>query len=101
MDKVYLVMEFVEHDVKALLKQMNDSMKKFKIGKHLICCNFEFHCLAQVKTLMQQLLSGCAYMHNEWVIHRDLKTSNLLLTHNNVLKVSAFGRMFNCSVLDW
>jgi hypothetical protein len=33
----------------------------------------------QVKCLMQQLLSGVEYMHRHWVIHRDLKTSNLLL----------------------
>ncbi|KAI6192098.1 putative serine/threonine-protein kinase [Aphelenchoides bicaudatus] len=77
MDKIYLVMEYVEHDVKALLKQMEERKKKFRI--------------AEVKTLMQQLLSGCAYMHDEWVIHRDLKTSNLLLSHNNILKIGDFG----------
>lgn len=34
--------------------------------------------MSEVKCLMQQLLSGVAYMHDQWVVHRDLKTSNLL-----------------------
>ena len=36
---------------------------------------------------MQQLLSGVEYMHRHWVIHRDLKTSNLLLDNRGILKV--------------
>lgn len=36
---------------------------------------------------MEQLLSGVEHMHKEYVIHRDLKTSNLLLTRNGILKV--------------
>ena len=35
----------------------------------------------QVKTLMWQLLSGVAYLHAHWVLHRDLKTSNILYTN--------------------
>lgn len=34
--------------------------------------------LAEVKTLMLQLLSGVEHLHDNWVLHRDLKTSNLL-----------------------
>jgi cell division cycle 2-like protein len=88
MDKIYLVMEFVEHDMKVLLKQMDERKKKFKIGM-LYALIVNLSILAEVKTLMKQLLAGCAYLHSEWVIHRDLKTSNLLLSHDNVLKVGS------------
>ena len=46
---------------------------------------------AQVKNLMQQLLAGVAYMHDAWVVHRDLKTSNLLYNNRGELKVCDFG----------
>ena len=28
---------------------------------------------------MMQLLAGTAYLHDQWVLHRDLKTSNILV----------------------
>lgn len=42
----------------------------------------------EVKTLMIQLLSGVKHLHDNWILHRDLKTSNLLLSHAGILKVS-------------
>ena len=43
--------------------------------------------LGEVKTLMVQLLRGVAHLHDNWIIHRDLKTSNLLFSHKGILKV--------------
>lgn len=46
-------------------------------------------CLSgEVKTLMIQLLRGVRHLHDNWILHRDLKTSNLLLSHKGILKVS-------------
>lgn len=70
MDKIYIVMEYVEHDLKSLMETMKSP---FLIG--------------EVKTLMMQLLRAVAHMHDNWILHRDLKTSNLLLSHKGVLKV--------------
>ena len=39
---------------------------------------------------MQQLLSGVHHLHDNWILHRDLKTSNLLLSHRGILKVRQF-----------
>uniref|UniRef100_A0A7E4VC90 cyclin-dependent kinase n=1 Tax=Panagrellus redivivus TaxID=6233 RepID=A0A7E4VC90_PANRE len=77
MDKVYLVMEYVEHDLKALVDQLAQRGHKFTT--------------AQIKTLTQQLLAGLDFMHHNWMVHRDLKTSNLLLSHKGVLKIGDFG----------
>jgi Serine/threonine protein kinase len=40
---------------------------------------------------MQQLLNAVAHLHDNWILHRDLKTSNLLLSHRGILKVGDFG----------
>lgn len=37
---------------------------------------------------MIQLLRGVKHLHDNWILHRDLKTSNLLLSHAGILKVS-------------
>mmetsp|Transcript_7096 Transcript_7096/g.20027 ORF Transcript_7096/g.20027 Transcript_7096/m.20027 type:complete len:259 (-) Transcript_7096:211-987(-) len=46
---------------------------------------------SEVKCLMLQLLEAMAYLHDHWVVHRDLKLSNLLLSNNGVLKLCDFG----------
>ncbi|NP_001348696.1 Cyclin-dependent kinase 11.1 [Caenorhabditis elegans] len=77
MDKIYMAMEFVEHDMKSLLDTMSRRNKRFSIGEQ--------------KTLLQQLLSGIEHMHKLWILHRDLKTSNLLMSHKGILKIADFG----------
>ena len=32
-----------------------------------------------------------AYLHEQWVLHRDLKTSNILYTNRGELKICDFG----------
>ena len=43
----------------------------------------------EVKTLMIQLLRAVAHLHDNWILHRDLKTSNLLLSNKGILKVQS------------
>ncbi|CAF0867455.1 unnamed protein product [Adineta ricciae] len=74
-NRIYIVMDYVEHDLKSL---MTHTMKKpFSIS--------------EVKTLMYQLLAGVNHLHDNWIIHRDLKTSNLLLSNKGILKIGDFG----------
>lgn len=48
----------------------------------------------EVKTLMSQLLRGVRHMHDNWILHRDIKASNLLLSHKGILKVIKVLRFF-------
>ncbi|TRY58840.1 hypothetical protein DNTS_006721 [Danionella cerebrum] len=74
MDKIYIVMNYVEHDLKSLMETMK---QPFLPG--------------EVKTLIIQLLRGVRHLHDNWILHRDLKTSNLLLSHKGILKIGDFG----------
>jgi cell division cycle 2-like len=67
-------MEFHPHDLKTLLSDMSEPFLP-----------------SETKTLMQQLLSATAYLHSSWILHRDLKTSNLLLNNHGQLRLADFG----------
>ncbi|RKP24765.1 kinase-like domain-containing protein, partial [Syncephalis pseudoplumigaleata] len=44
-----------------------------------------------VKILMKQLLEGLAYIHCNNIIHRDIKTANILISSKGVLKIADLG----------
>ncbi|XP_065874297.1 cyclin-dependent kinase G-2 [Euphorbia lathyris] len=74
LDSIFMVMEYMEHDLKALMESMKQPFSQ-----------------SEVKCLMLQLLEGVKYLHDNWVLHRDLKTSNLLLNNRGELKICDFG----------
>lgn len=94
-------MDYVEHDIKALMDMMKKRGKKFTIPQVLISMPILFRLLFlfKVKTLMLHLLNGIKFMHEEYVVHRDLKTSNLLLSNKGILKVILLLLLFTVTAL--
>lgn len=74
LDSIFMAMEYMEHDLKGLMETMKHPFTQ-----------------SEVKCLMIQLLEGVRYLHSNWVLHRDLKTSNLLLNNQGELKICDFG----------
>lgn len=76
---VFLVMDFVEHDLKSLEEEMEEPFT-----------------MSEVKTLMLQLGSAVQFLHDRWILHRDLKTSNILMNNRGEVKIADFGMARLC-----
>eukprot|EP01133_Synstelium_polycarpum_P004041 gene4041-4683_t len=71
---IFMVMEYIDHDLRGLMEAMKKPLLQ-----------------SEIKTLIHQLLSGIEFLHDNWVIHRDLKTANLLYTNSGELKIADLG----------
>eukprot|EP00906_Rhabdomonas_costata_P015549 RCo022346 len=70
LNSVFLVCEYCEHDLGMLVDSMR---KKFSVS--------------EVKCLIHQVLKAVAYLHQNFVLHRDLKLPNLLYNNRGEVKV--------------
>ncbi|XP_013136578.1 PREDICTED: serine/threonine-protein kinase STK11 [Papilio polytes] len=73
--KMYLVMEFCV----GVLQDMLESSPGKKFPQR------------QAHDYFTQLLDGLEYLHGQGVVHKDIKPGNLLLTLNQILKITDFG----------
>uniref|UniRef100_A0AC35GEU6 Protein kinase domain-containing protein n=1 Tax=Panagrolaimus sp. PS1159 TaxID=55785 RepID=A0AC35GEU6_9BILA len=71
----YLVFTFCEHDLAGILK--SSAAKRMPP--------------VVVKTMLYHLFEGLAYIHSCKVLHRDMKTANILVSKDGVLKLADFG----------
>ncbi|XP_014675835.1 PREDICTED: cyclin-dependent kinase 10-like [Priapulus caudatus] len=74
LDSIFLVMEYCEQDLASLLDNMNSPFSE-----------------SQVKCIMLQVFTGLDYLHRNYIVHRDLKVSNLLMTDKGCVKIADFG----------
>lgn len=80
---VDIVMEYVPSGA------MNTLLNKYKKFSEPVIRNYT-----------KQLLEGLHYLHSNEIIHRDLKSANILITENSTLKLTDFGcsRRFDSEV---
>ncbi|KAM5207670.1 cyclin-dependent kinase 10 [Hipposideros larvatus] len=74
LESIFLVMGYCEQDLASLLENMPAPFSE-----------------AQVKCIVLQVLRGLQYLHQNFIIHRDLKVSNLLMTDKGCVKTADFG----------
>lgn len=70
---IFLVMEYCEQDLASLLDNMQSPFSE-----------------SHVKCIMLQVLRGLRYLHRNFIVHRDLKVSNLLMTDKGCVKIGKF-----------
>eukprot|EP01050_Picozoa_sp_SAG11_P003251 SAG11_NODE_180_length_13278_cov_9.158434_2_plen_333_part_00 len=74
-DSIKLVFEYLKSD---LQKVMDDA--SCTLGA------------ADIKCYMLMLLRGLAHLHENEILHRDIKPNNLLISEGGILKIADFGR---------
>ena len=79
---LYLVFEYIDHDLGGLV----DSKYKFS--------------QKSIKCIIKQLFEALDYLNDKKIIHRDIKTSNLLLSNRHQLKLADFGLARSSLSLD-
>lgn len=71
---VFMVEPYMDHDLNGLLENPNVQLP-----------------MNQIKLYMRELLEGTLYMHQNHVLHRDMKAANLLIDNHGQLQIADFG----------
>ncbi|KAL7578169.1 hypothetical protein ACA910_012606 [Epithemia clementina (nom. ined.)] len=72
--QVFMVMEFFDFDLKDGIERFEGALFQ-----------------SELKGIMLQILSGMAHVHNSWYLHRDMKTSNILVHNSGRIALADFG----------
>ena len=75
LDKVFMVMELMEMDLKDAIEKMG--YDPFSQG--------------ELKGMIFQVLLGTQHIHSKWLLHRDMKTSNILVHKSGRIALADFG----------
>lgn len=79
-NQFFLVFEYANHDLTDVIEHPHSNIggSPFQLG--------------QIKQLLLQLLEAVDYLHSHWIIHRDIKVSNLLYFDDlGILKLADLG----------
>ncbi|KAF7543745.1 hypothetical protein G7046_g9937 [Stylonectria norvegica] len=71
---MYMVTPYMDHDLSGLLDNPSVTFQE-----------------AQIKCYMLQLLEGLRYLHENHILHRDMKAANLLINNKGILQIADFG----------
>ncbi|XP_023331434.1 serine/threonine-protein kinase Nek5 isoform X2 [Eurytemora carolleeae] len=78
-EKILIIMEYADHgDLSAVIKRQRDVYKQFIPEP-------------QVLNWLIQICFGLQFIHKKNILHRDLKTQNIFLTSQNLIKIGDFG----------
>jgi serine/threonine-protein kinase BUR1 len=71
---MYMVTPYMDHDLSGLLDNPSVTFTE-----------------PQIKCYLLQLLEGLRYLHDNHILHRDMKAANLLINNKGILQIADFG----------
>jgi cell division cycle 2-like protein len=86
--QIYMVMECLEMDLQRAMMTPDPTTAPLRGAGRGSVLPFA---QSEVKFIMHQLLSAIEHIHSHWYLHRDIKTSNILLRRNGHLALCDFG----------
>ena len=88
LNPICMIMEYVEHDMWGFLQYTRDKKLALYVPSRSVMQRYSKD---HVRWYMYQFLQALSYLHKNMIMHRDLKTSNLLLTNKHEIKLTDFG----------
>ena len=88
LNPICMIMEYVEHDMWGFLQYTRDKKLALYVPSRSVMHRYSKD---HVRWYMYQFLQALSYLHKNMIMHRDLKTSNLLLTNKHEIKLTDFG----------
>ncbi|CUG85764.1 protein kinase, putative [Bodo saltans] len=86
---VYAVMDFAWRDLKQYLYETKTPFVHLSKRNHHPDATVAY--VSRCKCIARQLFEGLAFMHRHRILHRDLKTSNILITSDGTVQIADFG----------
>ncbi|KAI1429501.1 kinase-like protein [Xylaria sp. FL1777] len=71
---IYMATPYMDHDLSGLLDNPSVTFT-----------------VPQIKCYLLQLLQGLRYLHENKILHRDMKAANLLISNKGILQIADFG----------
>ncbi|KAH0431243.1 hypothetical protein CcaCcLH18_07268 [Colletotrichum camelliae] len=71
---MYMATPYMDHDLSGLLDNPSVTFTE-----------------PQIKCYLLQLLEGLRYLHDNHILHRDMKAANLLINNKGILQIADFG----------